>query len=428
MQSPQVSIIVPIYNVESYLQECLQSICSQSYENLDLILIDDGSSDESLKLALEFAKKDERIFIISKPNAGLSSARNFGIELIKGSPLRILLEKQMKKQSLDEVKELHTLTKTHSFDNGTKTLDLNELLGHFKLKGKNFIQSDIAHINEFIIQTLPKDALIHFVDSDDYLDKDCIKLCVEDLIKNKADICIHNIQDFKDGTKEFKTNSYLNKVKKQSYNAGLELLVQNKIYDFYFSPQGLFKASLLNLYALRYTEGIYHEDHDFGTLLFCLANKISRIDKALYFYRQRLNSTMTSQKNTTFPKKLPYFLEPLRSDFGDYGELRAFYRDYCFVVVASKIWDFFKATQKQKRYFQKNLEKYTARYVVFHLKKDNFYSQNAKKLLNCMCMGGGLYRNLYIQRLYCLAKVIYKHPFNWRKKLRKKEFQHSNLY
>lgn len=58
-QTPLVSIIVPIYNVAAYLKECLQSIVAQSYENLDIILIDDGSDDESLEIALNFAKNDE---------------------------------------------------------------------------------------------------------------------------------------------------------------------------------------------------------------------------------------------------------------------------------------------------------------------------------------------------------------------------------
>ena len=91
-QTPLVSIIVPIYNVASYLKECLQSIVEQSYENLDIILIDDGSDDESLKIALNFAENDERIFVISKPNGGLSSARNFGLEFIKGSALRTFFD------------------------------------------------------------------------------------------------------------------------------------------------------------------------------------------------------------------------------------------------------------------------------------------------------------------------------------------------
>lgn len=383
MQSPQVSIIVPIFNVESYLKECLQSICSQSYENLDIILIDDESTDESLNLALEFAKKDERIFVVSKPNGGLSSARNFGLEMIKGSALRKAL--QSKAQGVIKENSIPSLTQTHSFDNSTKTLDVNELLSHFTCLSKNYVKSDVSSISKLIIQTLPKDVLIHFVDSDDYLDKDCIKLCVDDLIKNEAELSFHHIQEFKDENKVFKqSKSYLTNCKYKA-KSGLDFLAQNQFYDFYFSPQGLFKASLLNSYTLRYTEGIYHEDHDFGTLLFCLANKISHIDKALYFYRQRANSTITSQNNKTFPKKLPYFLEPLRDDFGDYRELRAYFKAYCFVLVGFSIWRFFVQKSLKDEAFERKYKDFFSKSTLSYMKifksSLNPDSLNIKKLL-----------------------------------------------
>ncbi|PWD87741.1 bifunctional glycosyltransferase/CDP-glycerol:glycerophosphate glycerophosphotransferase [Ignatzschineria cameli] len=81
---PLVSIIIPVYNVEKYLKECLLSIQRQTYPNLEIILINDGSTDSSLSIAEEFANLDERIIIYSKENGGLSSARNKGIELATG--------------------------------------------------------------------------------------------------------------------------------------------------------------------------------------------------------------------------------------------------------------------------------------------------------------------------------------------------------
>ena len=79
-----ISIIVPIYNVEQYLNQCLQSVCSQSYDNLEIILVDDGSSDRSPELCDEWAEKDSRIYVIHKQNGGLSDARNTGISCAKG--------------------------------------------------------------------------------------------------------------------------------------------------------------------------------------------------------------------------------------------------------------------------------------------------------------------------------------------------------
>ncbi len=79
-----ISIIVPVYNVEKYLDRCIQSILNQTYPYFELILVDDGSSDNSGKMCDEYAKKDDRIIVIHQENNGLSSARNKGIENSKG--------------------------------------------------------------------------------------------------------------------------------------------------------------------------------------------------------------------------------------------------------------------------------------------------------------------------------------------------------
>lgn len=79
-----ISIIVPIYNVEQYLAECINSILSQTYTNFELILVDDGSTDNSGKICDDFSFIDNRIRVIHKTNGGLSSARNVGIESANG--------------------------------------------------------------------------------------------------------------------------------------------------------------------------------------------------------------------------------------------------------------------------------------------------------------------------------------------------------
>lgn len=79
-----ISIIVPVYNVETYLSACLDSILDQSYKNLEIIVIDDGSTDFSLKIAETYSEKEDRIIVYSFPNAGLSEARNRGLEVATG--------------------------------------------------------------------------------------------------------------------------------------------------------------------------------------------------------------------------------------------------------------------------------------------------------------------------------------------------------
>lgn len=79
-----VSIIVPVYNAEKYLVACLNSVLSQSYQNIEILIINDGSTDQSGRICEQFAKKDKRIRLFHKKNGGVSSARNLGLEQAGG--------------------------------------------------------------------------------------------------------------------------------------------------------------------------------------------------------------------------------------------------------------------------------------------------------------------------------------------------------
>lgn len=84
MSEPIISVIIPVYKVEKYLHKCVSSVMSQSYKNLEIILIDDGSPDNCPKLCDDFALMDSRIKVIHKTNGGLSSARNAGLDIATG--------------------------------------------------------------------------------------------------------------------------------------------------------------------------------------------------------------------------------------------------------------------------------------------------------------------------------------------------------
>ncbi|MBA5794034.1 glycosyltransferase [Flavobacterium sp. xlx-214] len=87
---PLLSIIIPIYNVEKYLVKCVSSVLDQNYQNIEVILVDDGSPDNCSQICDDFAKKDNRIKVIHKENGGLSDARNVGIRAATGEYLMFL--------------------------------------------------------------------------------------------------------------------------------------------------------------------------------------------------------------------------------------------------------------------------------------------------------------------------------------------------
>lgn len=84
MGKPKVSVIVPIYNVEPYLRRCVNSILCQTLRDIEIILVDDGSTDNSASLCDDFAKADSRVTVIHQKNTGLSGARNAGLDIVTG--------------------------------------------------------------------------------------------------------------------------------------------------------------------------------------------------------------------------------------------------------------------------------------------------------------------------------------------------------
>lgn len=105
----KISVIVPVYNVEEFLEQCLESIVSQTYTDLEIILVNDGSTDQSAKICDDFAKRDTRVKVIHQINGGVSSARNTGIKAATGDYITFVdsddwLEKEMYQKMMYAVK------------------------------------------------------------------------------------------------------------------------------------------------------------------------------------------------------------------------------------------------------------------------------------------------------------------------------------
>lgn len=80
---PKLNVIIPLYNAEKYIERCLMSIVNQTYENINVIVIDDGSTDRSADIVEKIAKRNEKVQLLRQANAGVSKARNTGLSIVK---------------------------------------------------------------------------------------------------------------------------------------------------------------------------------------------------------------------------------------------------------------------------------------------------------------------------------------------------------
>ncbi len=244
MEQDLISIIVPVYNVQEYLKNCINSILNQSYKNIEIILVDDGSTDESSSICDLYVKKDNRIKVIHKENGGLSDARNMGIKSARGK-------------------------------------------------------------------------YITFVDSDDYLDENYVKVLYILITENNSDIACSRMKktdslNDKIINKNEKINIY------NSIDAIKEILYQRNIDNS--APSKLFKKDLFE--NILFPVGYAFEDLDTMYKLFLQANKIVSTTNNYYLYYQRQGSILHTVKDKTINDLLT-IIDNMNKNLISYGELKA---------------------------------------------------------------------------------------------------------
>lgn len=151
----KISVIVPVYNTENYLRECLDSIVTQTFEDIEIICINDGSTDSSLDILKEYEKSDRRISVVCQPNSGLSITRNHGIKLAKGKYIYFIDSDDY--LELTALEELYRISKENNldilifklinFDDGTTnkyTSEYYEMESLKYLNGKVFNFEDVG--------------------------------------------------------------------------------------------------------------------------------------------------------------------------------------------------------------------------------------------------------------------------------------------
>lgn len=155
MNTHLISVIVPIYNVENYLRCCIESIVKQTYQNIEIILVDDGSTDSCPQICEEYVSKDSRISVIHQENGGLSEARNTGIKFARGEYITFV--------DSDDVLELDMLEYLYN-----KMIEQNA----------DIVQCQNMRIDEF------GDIVGHYCDVPDVLAEDnhtCMKIMLSDM-------------------------------------------------------------------------------------------------------------------------------------------------------------------------------------------------------------------------------------------------------
>lgn len=151
MKNDLISIIIPVYKVEKYLEKCIESVLKQTYTNLQIILVDDGSPDNCGKICDEYAKKDSRIEVIHKVNGGLSDARNVGIAKAKGKYIGFVDSDDYIKEDMYEI--LINLIKEYDAD--VSICNLYDVID-----GKEYIRNNENGIQEYSRLEILKEVLL----------------------------------------------------------------------------------------------------------------------------------------------------------------------------------------------------------------------------------------------------------------------------
>lgn len=163
-----ISVVIPIYNVEKYLKKCIESVINQTYKNLEIILVNDGSTDNSKNIIDEYSLIDNRIKVINKKNGGLSDARNVGIEIAKGDYITFLdsddwielnmyekLHEYIKQENADIVQCSYQEVYNEEVDNQNIKEEIKIILGKeslYNLYGENHVKTVVVWNKLYKIQ------------------------------------------------------------------------------------------------------------------------------------------------------------------------------------------------------------------------------------------------------------------------------------
>ena len=333
-----ISIIVPIYNAEKYLVECLESVVNQTYKNFELILVNDGSTDSSKEICEKYAQEYGNIIFINKDNTGVSDSRNIGLAKANG---------------------------------------------------------------DYII----------FLDSDDYLDKTTLDLCVNEISLFEYDLLTFGYIRFDDSNKLNK--KFTIKTKKDLYNQEeiRNMLIPNmlsqsnkkKSYNINFSRMFMIRKDYIDSLDWKFLSEKKYESEDVCSMLSLLYNakNIKIMRKNLYYYRCNPMSITNNYKDN-FALRLNNMLEYLATfDIKNNSNYIScfYYLYFSYIIVAIK--NISKSTIKYHEKIKKISELHSNKSILDNIRK---YNKNNNTILRKIFFI--LFENKFFRSVYIICKII----------------------
>lgn len=331
----RVGIIIPIYNVAKFLDECLQSAINQTYSNLVILCIDDGSTDESFEIAKSYFLQDSRIVLIQKPNGGQSSARNVGIDYCNN-------ELQIGKYRKD--------------DGYYITQGIYTYRGCFDLAQQEHESVKLHKNQDIIIYTHTTDfqpcEYVYFLDSDDLLALHCIESCMQIVEREKdIDLVWHDFYSIDENGKKIGENIQF-RDKHIISDSNYIFVDYSTIFHLKlqttngFAWGGLISLQVINSRRLRFMDSVYAEDQAFAFMLFAIVNRIVLMTQSLYGYRHRIGSTENFNPQVhTYPK----FKSDIYQSFKNKILAKEYDISHSWLIMANTLYDFKDTLQNQEK-------------------------------------------------------------------------------
>lgn len=249
----KVSIIVPVYNVEAFLEECLNSLLNQTLKEIEIIVVNDGSTDNSLAIIKEFEKKDSRVKVINQINSGVSNARNRGLDIAQGKYISFI-----------DPDDFITLNMIETMYNKAVETSADIAISGYKKVNRT---GEVISIHNPLLQ-------------EGVYDEFDIK---EKIVRKYIGLTDEEFQSVITG----------------NYN---DLIIG-------YVWVNLYRAELIQRNNLRFNTSLkMHEDDLFNLEAFYLSKKVVSMDSSFYMYRQVQGSAMNGYKEWYVENKIKYYL------------------------------------------------------------------------------------------------------------------------